>query len=295
MVIPGSRNCYMRCRPAALCDLLFSTSVSSCLNVVSRMDKFPNSNSFSPSFSLPRQQQRSSASSVTGPSGSTPFQAPQLHPVPVTMQYHARFDTRTMPAAEPSFVPQPYSPYTIRYEDADNISMSDYVYMTQTPHGQLDADLLPPFFGPTTFHRQVANPFPQLAGDAPGGLPGAPPTMESVVQAFDATKEIQCRWGGQCNVILDDLTPGGITRHLKDFHFDAHAVPWDNRNRGLCEWQGSRCTLKGPIYYYGFGKHVSVVHLHQGIARCDGCHRSFTRRDALGRHLKGSCRGARAG
>ncbi|CCM04340.1 uncharacterized protein FIBRA_06512 [Fibroporia radiculosa] len=97
-----------------------------------------------------------------------------------------------------------------------------------------------------------------------------------------------CLWGdGTCHIALDDLSPAGLTRHLKAFHFTSHGDPWGNKRRGLCAW-GAHCDAQ-EMNFESFGKHVAAVHLRSTAQRCPWCGRGFARADTLARHMLGTC------
>ncbi|KAH9835254.1 uncharacterized protein C8Q71DRAFT_110164 [Rhodofomes roseus] len=96
----------------------------------------------------------------------------------------------------------------------------------------------------------------------------------------------RCRWGGQCQTIITDLTASGINRHLKE----CHVQPWDDRTRGYCQWEGSPCSKK-VLFYFGFGKHIASVHVRSTASKCDMCGQILARGDTLDRHAKRFCHG----
>jgi len=96
-----------------------------------------------------------------------------------------------------------------------------------------------------------------------------------------------CQWavcGGQytCGALLDDTSPAGITRHLREHHFSRGG--WEKTNRGHCQW--ASCA-RAQMDYASFGKHIASVHLREANAwSCEFCCRDFGRRDAMRRHMK---------
>ncbi|CCM04336.1 uncharacterized protein FIBRA_06508 [Fibroporia radiculosa] len=97
-----------------------------------------------------------------------------------------------------------------------------------------------------------------------------------------------CLWGnGTCRIALDDLSPSGLTRHLKAFHFNTGANQWDNKRRGMCAW-GSHCDAQ-EMNFESFGKHIAAVHLRSTAQRCPRCGRGFARGDTLTRHMLENC------
>lgn len=123
-----------------------------------------------------------------------------------------------------------------------------------------------------------------------------PPSIASRIGAhvteFVPIDPAECRWSGSpCGMALQDLSPGGITRHLKEHHFDDVVNPWHDRKRGGCEWSavGQPCCIE--LYYGGFGKHVASVHLKSISCKCPACGRECCRVDALRRHQREACVG----
>ena len=140
----------------------------------------------------------------------------------------------------------------------------------------------PPFAsGPSTYQGNVANNLLPRSSTAP------PADIRSAGSSSSggAVGE-QCRWGGQCQTIITDLTASGINRHLKECHLQ----PWDDRLRGYCQWEGSTCNKK-LLYYFGFGKHIASVHLRSTASRCELCGQVLARGDTLDRHVKRFCHG----
>lgn len=107
------------------------------------------------------------------------------------------------------------------------------------------------------------------------------PTMEALA--------VPCRWGAHpCGILLDDVTASGIARHLKDHHYNVGG--WHNRYRGPCLWRGADGACCNRDMFYGtFGKHTATVHLQTLKRTCRLCHATFSRGDALRRHLDAYC------
>lgn len=98
-----------------------------------------------------------------------------------------------------------------------------------------------------------------------------------------------CAWGSQCSVPLDDLTPAGVARHLKEHHFRDPSKPWHPKNRGHCEWWEADGQCNKDLNYASFGKHVAAVHLQSTAKACPHCFQSLGRADSLERHIKNYC------
>lgn len=115
---------------------------------------------------------------------------------------------------------------------------------------------------------------PGMSQPAPQAIPN------TVVNAL-------CRWG-QCNITLDDTSPTGIARHLKEHHFD-QARSWHNKARGICEWLDWEGICNRDMNYASFGKHIAAVHLRSTASRCPHCQHELGRLDSLERHIKNYC------
>lgn len=96
----------------------------------------------------------------------------------------------------------------------------------------------------------------------------------------------RCRWAGECQAIITDLSASGINRHLRECHIQ----PWDDRARGYCQWEGSTCSKK-RLFYFGFGKHIASVHIRSTASQCELCGQILARGDTLDRHVKRFCHG----
>ncbi|OSX61496.1 hypothetical protein POSPLADRAFT_1102059, partial [Postia placenta MAD-698-R-SB12] len=95
----------------------------------------------------------------------------------------------------------------------------------------------------------------------------------------------QCLWG-PCGYPLQDCTPSGLSRHLKEYHFDDVINLWDDRSRGLCQWSAYGVPCGKEMLYEGYGKHIATVHLGSISRICPRCDHKFARMDSLQRHLR---------
>ncbi|RPD65604.1 hypothetical protein L226DRAFT_530858 [Lentinus tigrinus ALCF2SS1-7] len=94
----------------------------------------------------------------------------------------------------------------------------------------------------------------------------------------------RCEWGDRrCNVPVEDTSPSGIARHLRQYH---EVAVTDNRNRGMCTW-GGRCGK--DMFPSSFGKHIAECHLRNMTKQCPHCGADFARADTLSRHIKAFC------
>ncbi|PCH44900.1 hypothetical protein WOLCODRAFT_124289 [Wolfiporia cocos MD-104 SS10] len=114
--------------------------------------------------------------------------------------------------------------------------------------------------------------------------PSIHPVHTSPISSSD---QAQCRWGHPCGRSLDDVTPAGIARHLKEHHIDPST--WHNKNRGHCLWSDWDGLCNREMNYASFGKHIASVHLHATASKCPHCQRALGRADSLDRHIKNYC------
>ena len=116
-----------------------------------------------------------------------------------------------------------------------------------------------------------------------GGFLWPYPTVQSL--HIPPTTLRKCEWdGGSCGVALDDISPAGIARHLRSYHFRNN---WQARSRGRCCW-GTGCR-GDEMNFESMGKHVAQVHLGSTKRQCQQCGGTFARNDALLRHLREHC------
>ena len=111
--------------------------------------------------------------------------------------------------------------------------------------------------------------------------------MPSIDPAAEPLYLANCEWG-YCQILLDDTSPAGIMRHLREWHLGGDNKPFNKTRRGHCQWAGG-CGKE--MAYASFGKHVSYVHLRHDI-RCPHCNRDIGRAGLLPLHLERYCRRA---
>ncbi|KAH9926730.1 uncharacterized protein B0H18DRAFT_1005307 [Fomitopsis serialis] len=112
-----------------------------------------------------------------------------------------------------------------------------------------------------------------------------PISYDAMIPQYVHGYDLHCNWdGGSCGVALDDLSPAGISRHLKSHHF---GDDWQPRARGLCRW-GTGCR-RDEMNFESMGKHVAQVHLGTTRKQCSRCGGMFARNDALLRHQREHC------
>ncbi|KAI0926663.1 hypothetical protein AcV5_010509 [Taiwanofungus camphoratus] len=100
---------------------------------------------------------------------------------------------------------------------------------------------------------------------------------------------VRCCWGIFCNFPLQDVSPSGITRHLRQFHFDDGNNAWQSRKRGVCQWWEQDKPCNQEMFFASYGTHIASVHLRSTSQQCPYCRCVFSRLDSLLRHLKGRC------
>ncbi|KAI0674395.1 hypothetical protein C8Q78DRAFT_591243 [Trametes maxima] len=118
----------------------------------------------------------------------------------------------------------------------------------------------------------------------PNTLGFAPhPTLETPGSRDTKPAPVSCEWGN-CRLPLEDSSPAGIARHLRQYH---GVVVTDNRTRSPCLWGGRRCNK--DMYMSSFGKHIAECHLRNMVKQCPQCGADFARADTLSRHIKAFC------
>ncbi|EED81593.1 predicted protein [Postia placenta Mad-698-R] len=88
-----------------------------------------------------------------------------------------------------------------------------------------------------------------------------PPKFSILLQiamSADASGSIVCCWGSPiCGVTLNDTTPAGIARHLRNYHFPVGQ--WHNRLRGTCQWRyAGTVPCDREMFQGNFGKHIAT-------------------------------------
>ncbi|KAH9852554.1 hypothetical protein C2E23DRAFT_188044 [Lenzites betulinus] len=91
-----------------------------------------------------------------------------------------------------------------------------------------------------------------------------------------------CEWA-DCRVRIEDPTPAGIARHLRQYH---NILVTDNRHRNPCLW-GEGCGK--DMFPSSLGKHIAECHLRNMVKQCPHCGADFARADTLSRHVKAFC------
>ncbi|KAH9928996.1 hypothetical protein B0H21DRAFT_112489, partial [Amylocystis lapponica] len=115
----------------------------------------------------------------------------------------------------------------------------------------------------------------------------APPAPASLLLQALHGPLVRCCWS-TCNVPLDDVTAGGINRHLQEYHLRSTRSV---KEHTVCQWHTSHdvhpCGTQ--LRFANLGKHVAAIHLQTTASWCKRCGHSFSRTDALRRHEKQYC------
>ncbi len=107
--------------------------------------------------------------------------------------------------------------------------------------------------------------------------------MQPVHNARPRETTPRCEWVN-CRMLIDDPSPAGIARHLKQHH-DVQVA--DNRSRHPCKWGAQPCGK--DMYPSSLGKHIAECHLRNMVKQCPHCGADFARADTLSRHIKAFC------
>ncbi|GBE89050.1 hypothetical protein SCP_1500520 [Sparassis crispa] len=91
----------------------------------------------------------------------------------------------------------------------------------------------------------------------------------------------RCHWDGDCDVTLDDVTPSGIERHIREVHLRGN---WNRQVRGACTWVVGDRPCERKMMQGGYGKHVASIHLQSTAVVCDVCGKTYCRSDVLQKH-----------
>ncbi|KAF9819421.1 hypothetical protein IEO21_02164 [Rhodonia placenta] len=158
--------------------------------------------------------------------------------------------------------------WTSRYETAqrymaDGFGSLDYL---QHPYSSWPLDATYPSHHNSAVVHHTADPTPSTSDRQYHG----PSTVAQVRNGG----QVACRWGGECSMIIDDLSPAGITRHLRAHHFAESSdtlLKWEKRSRGSCEWSNDTHACGRRMFYASFGKHIAAVHLGTISRRCPKC------------------------
>jgi len=99
---------------------------------------------------------------------------------------------------------------------------------------------------------------------------------------------IPCEWGDDCDIGLDDLSAGGLQRHLREWHF---GQTWTPLRTVACQWHDGGQTCGRAMQQRSLGKHVAALHLKAMAVTCGDCGKTFARPDVLRKHQNECCEG----
>ncbi|KAH9928991.1 hypothetical protein B0H21DRAFT_826238 [Amylocystis lapponica] len=127
-----------------------------------------------------------------------------------------------------------------------------------THHGRFSPDI-PPFVASNP-SRSLGNPIALADSRLPPHIPDSRKKRHHratrAAAVYDTSQRIPCCWNG-CTVLLDDTTPGGLKRHLRDFHF-FHG-PWNDKQREFCLWTEGGAVCEEEMDMASLGKHISAA------------------------------------
>ncbi|KAI0711187.1 hypothetical protein C8T65DRAFT_647823 [Cerioporus squamosus] len=163
-----------------------------------------------------------------------------------------------------------------------SLSRSSIAIANNTGFADLFASFVPPSPYPTATY--MAN-FPSPAmHDIPDEywetMTPHYPSCTADTSLVGSVNRMRCQWD-TCEVILDDISHGGLRRHFRDHH---HA-PRGERMR--CKW-GSCCRSE-EMLFENIPKHIAECHLKSMAQRCPWCYGTFARKDSLKRHQNAGC------
>ncbi|KAI0646381.1 hypothetical protein C8Q79DRAFT_666195 [Trametes meyenii] len=220
----------------------------------------PPSNSLSPSY-------------TDQPWPSSTPSPPSLHHSPAG---HSAYSSTAATSYDP--LPGRNSTYTnYNNYDAPRTTLSP-AYAPQAPSGNYDGTLCGLHRSPYTHDSGYHSP----THSDPLGY-SAHPSYEAPAGRNAHAGPVRCEWD-HCRLPLEDSSPAGIARHLKQYH---DVAVTDNRTRKPCLWGGRRCNK--DMYMSSFGKHIAECHLRNMVKQCPQCGADFARADTLSRHIKAFC------
>ncbi|KAL6303253.1 hypothetical protein BKA93DRAFT_345798 [Sparassis latifolia] len=94
---------------------------------------------------------------------------------------------------------------------------------------------------------------------------------------------VYCTWEGGCGARLDDVSPGGLTRHLQQWHITGR---WEQQQAGRCKWSNGKGydPCDRPMSQGSYGKHIASTHLRLTASMCKKCHGILSRLDVTTGH-----------
>ncbi|KZT10343.1 uncharacterized protein LAESUDRAFT_721679 [Laetiporus sulphureus 93-53] len=138
-------------------------------------------------------------------------------------------------------------------------------------------------------HPYTTDPYPQHLSDPSYNFPSFSRTHHDnalVVLPLPRSTGVRCQWGS-CHMSLDDVTPGGIRRHLLQHHRE-DALVVGRRDRGHCRWS-SDVVCDREMDRASFSKHIAAVHIRSTAQECPQCGTTIGRPDSLQRHIREHC------
>ncbi|EIW55639.1 uncharacterized protein TRAVEDRAFT_22130 [Trametes versicolor FP-101664 SS1] len=148
---------------------------------------------------------------------------------------------------------------------------------------------LSPIYHTPAHSENYGSPFggaPTQSFADPGYTGSHPASFAYAMQPVHNTRVREtprCEWAN-CRMPIDDSSPAGIARHLKQHH-DVQVA--DNRSRHPCRWGAQPCGK--DMYPSSLGKHIAECHLRNMVKQCPHCGADFARADTLSRHIKAFC------
>lgn len=151
---------------------------------------------------------------------------------------------------------------------------------------EIGGELLPVEVSPHTVNMQADG---QVILSTTWESPGIPSGAGPVAQGRDLSSEFMpgtngamCCWQ-DCTIDIGSTNIADIEGHLKAHHFGSNE--WVMERRGKCQWR--ECKYRKDLYFKSFAKHIATHHLCSTIVECAvaGCSDTFSRRDAMTRHV----------
>ncbi|GBE89037.1 hypothetical protein SCP_1500390 [Sparassis crispa] len=138
-------------------------------------------------------------------------------------------------------------------------------------------------------HTELAPSITKVAHSEISSLPQSAHSNDPDVPLTPKSSSIHgvpCQWDGGCGAGLDDVSPGGIERHLRRCHIEDS---WGRQVPGKCKWSQGNVACDRPMIQGSYGKHIASTHLRSTAAMCKKCHGLISRLDAAGKHQEMHC------
>lgn len=218
-------------------------------------------------------------------SGHYPFNAPPLHIPPIGS--HHLSQPSQLPTLPPLRSPHPHAanpPYPTSRRDGKRSPTDPEAYYTPSPasyysHSQTIPSSSPP---PLSAVSTVSSPTTSPA--TPGGVCRLPPIFQverqqvttSATQAASASRR-----RNEANFLCP--VPGCGSTFTRRFNLRGHLRSHTEERPYKCEWPG--CN-KGFARQHDCKRHQNLHSAKSQINACQGCGKTFSRLDALNRHLR---------